>query len=77
MVVRVVVRLRSEWLGELNVLFLSPSREERPPPTVFEVPVLEKPASECMVSGLVANVGAADLLLLIGAFAAFDSSKEL
>lgn len=67
-VVRVVVKLRSEWLGEENVLLRpSPSRLLSPPPIVFEVPALEKPASEWIVSGFVARVGAADLLLRMGA----------
>ena len=53
-VVKVVVRERSEWLGDEKVL---------PPPIVLLCPVsaLERP--ERIVSLLVATVGAVDLLL--------------
>lgn len=51
-VVKVVVRERSEWLGEEKVL---------PPPSVLPVAL---DLAECTVSTLVATVGAVDLLLL-------------
>lgn len=54
MVVNVVVRDRSEWLGDENVL---------PPPTVLLFPVSAFDRSECTVPGCVATVGAVDLLL--------------
>ena len=68
MVVSVVVRERIEWFGEENVLPSPPSRQLvlKAPPAVALVPALECAASELMVSGIVLNVGAADLLSAIG-----------
>jgi len=66
-VVRVVVRDRSEWFGDEKVLLAPPSRELKAPPAVPLVPAFDCPASEWMVSGFVARVGAADLLLRKGA----------
>lgn len=60
-VVKVVVRDSDEFCGEEKVL-LRPSYVA---PPVLEVPVFDC-TSEYIVSALVANVGAADLLLLIG-----------
>ena len=67
MVVRVVVKDCCEWFGDEKVLSLPPSCELMPPPTVLLVPAFDCPASECIVSGFVARVGAADLLLTAGA----------
>lgn len=62
-VVRVVVRDSCECCGDENVLLPLPSRELMPPPPVLAVPVFECPASEWMVSGFVATVGAAERVL--------------
>lgn len=66
-VVKVVVRDRTEGAGEEKVLPSPPSRpaELTVPPTVAAVPALDF-ASELTVSGLVDSVGAADLLLAVG-----------
>lgn len=66
MVVSVVVKERSEWLGDENVLLPAPSFELKPPTAVLLVPAFDCPASELMVPALVATVGAADLLLATG-----------
>jgi len=70
MVVSVVVRDRTEGAGDENVLPSPPPapRELTPPPNVAVVPALEWAFSELTVSGLVAMVGAADLLLMVGGF---------
>jgi hypothetical protein len=60
-VVSVVVKDSCDCLGEEKVLFPPPSRELSAPPPV---PALEWPASECIVSGFVATVGAADRVLM-------------
>lgn len=57
-VVRVVVKDRSEWLGEEKVL---------PPPIVLLLPVSAFDLDEWTVSGFVATVGAVDLLLFASA----------
>lgn len=66
MVVNVVVRERSEWFGDENVL---------PPPTVWLLPVSALDLMECTVSGFVATVGAVDLLLAIGRWCARPPSS--
>ena len=66
MVVRVVVKERTEGAGEEKVLPSPPPLELRAPPAVDLVPALEWAVSEFKVSGSVATVGAADLLLIVG-----------
>ena len=61
MVVSVVVRERTECVGDEKLLSLTA------PPVVIVVPALEGAVSELSVSGLVDTVGAADLVLLVGA----------
>lgn len=63
-VVKVVAKDSWDCCGELKVLFARPLYM----PSVWVVPALEKPVSECMVSAFVASVGALDLLLRMGAF---------
>jgi hypothetical protein len=58
MVVKVVVSECSEPLGEEKVL---------PPPIKWLLPVSALDRAECTVSGIVATVGAVDLLLLASA----------
>ena len=60
-VVRVVVRERTECAGEEKLLSLTA------PPIVAAVPALDGAISEFTVSGFVDTVGAADLLLIVGA----------
>jgi len=64
MVVRVVVKERTEGAGDENVLPSPPPRplEPKVPPAVVHVPAFECSASEWIVSRLVETVGAADLL---------------
>lgn len=61
-VVRVVVMLRNDGAGEENVLSLSPS---------VRAIVLFVPAPECVVSAVVASVGARDL----GGFVLFSAKS--
>ena len=68
MVVRVVVKERTDGAGEENVL---PSPPPTPlvlkaPPAVVVVPAFECAASEWVVSGFVETVGAADLFPALG-----------
>lgn len=68
-VVSVVVRDLNDGSLEVKVL---PSPPPMPlvlsaPPAVATVPALECAVSECTVSGLVDTVGAADLVLMVGA----------
>jgi hypothetical protein len=70
MVVRVVVRDRTEGAGDENVLS-GPRPELTPHPTVAVVPSpdeapCEAATSECAKSGSVDNVGAVDLLPVVG-----------
>lgn len=60
-VVRVVVMLRSDGAGEEKVLSLSPSVRA----TVLLVPAPDRPVSECVVSAVVASVGARDFGWLV------------
>ena len=65
----VVVRERSEGAGDENVLPSPPpwKLELRAPPVVAIVPAFDTAPSELTVSGLVDTVGAADLVLIVGA----------
>lgn len=73
-VVKVVAKDSWDCCGELKVLFARPLYM----PSVWVVPALEKPVSECMVSAFVASVGALDLLLRMGAFGLpVESSYEV
>ncbi len=69
MVVRVVVRDRTDGAGDENVLPSPPPLllELSALPTVIAVPAFEVAISELTVSGFVESVGAADLLLIVGA----------
>ena len=68
MVVSVVVRERTDGVGEENVLPSPPpfSFELMAPPVVAVVSAFEYPVSELTVSGLVDTVGAIDLLPIVG-----------
>lgn len=68
MVVRVVVRERTDGAGDENVLPSPPLMplELTVAPNVAVVPALEVAVSELTVSALVARVGAVDLLLMVG-----------
>lgn len=64
-VVRVVVNDRTEGAGEEKVLPSPPAPcELTAPPAVVTVPALDCAVSDCVVSGFVDSVGAADLLPL-------------
>lgn len=65
-VVRVVVKERTEGAGEEKVLPSPPPLELKAPPAVALVPVFEWVVSEFTVSGFVESVGAVDLLLMVG-----------
>ncbi len=69
MVVSVVVRDRTDGAGDENVLPSPPPLllELSAPPAVAAVPAFEGAISELTVSGFVESVGAADLLLIVGA----------
>jgi hypothetical protein len=66
MVVRVVVRERTEGAADEKVLPSPPPIELKWPPAVDLVPAFDCAVSEFKVSGFVATVGAADLLLIVG-----------
>ncbi len=65
MVVRVVVRERTEGAGEEKVLPSPPPFELSAPPAVDLVPAFDCAVSELTVSGFVARVGAADALPIV------------
>lgn len=69
MVVRVVVKERTEGVGDEKVLPSPPPTplELKAPPAVIVVSAFENPASELIVSGSVDTVGAADLFPIVGA----------
>lgn len=74
-VVRVVVR--DSWLccGDEKVLFAPRhSVDDTAPPAVLDVPAWDVP-SECIVSGFVARVNAAERLLRSGALAPLAASS--
>lgn len=62
-VVNVVVKDREEWFDEEKMLFAPPDCELIAPPAALLMPDFDWPVSEWTVSGFVASVGAADLLL--------------
>jgi len=81
MVVRVVVRERTEGAGEENVLPSPPVRplELRAPPTVTVVPAFESAVavSELTVSVVVETVGAADFLLIdCGCWSSLETGRD-
>lgn len=67
-VVRVVVRERTDGVGDEKVLPSPPPLplELKAPPAVTVVSAFEYAASELIVSGFVDTVGAADLLPIVG-----------
>ena len=79
MVVRVVVRERTEGAGEEKVLPSPPAwwAEAAVPAPVVVVPVLDCAASECVVPGFVETVGATDLFPGGNWDPSWDTGREL
>ena len=76
-VVNVVVRERTEGVGEEKVLPSPPKPWElRAPPFVVAVPAFDWAASECVVSAFVETVGAADLELAEKCWSSLETGRE-